>query len=61
MAAICRAMSAEGDATRDDNTSGEGDIDKRRAFRIGDELSEELDGTGERWRRGVENTGDGGR
>jgi hypothetical protein len=40
-------MSAGGDATRGDNTSGDGDVDKRRAFRIGDEVSDELDGTGE--------------
>jgi hypothetical protein len=46
-AAICRAISVGGDSTRGDNTSGEGDVDIRRAFRIGDELSEELDGPGE--------------
>jgi hypothetical protein len=58
---ICRAISAGGDATRGDNTSGEGDVDIRRAFRIGDELSKGLDGTGEWWRWGVGDTGDSGR
>ena len=50
-------MSPVGDATRGDNTSGEGDVDIRRAFKIGDELLEESEGT-RRW--GVGDTGDGG-
>ena len=52
-------MSAGGDATRGDNTSGEGDVDRRRGIKIGDELLES-EGTGEGRRWGVGDIGDGG-
>ena len=58
--AICRAMSPGGEATRGDNTSGEGDVDIRRAFKIGDNLLEESEGAGEGRRWGVGDIGDGG-
>jgi len=54
-------MSVGGDATRDGNASGEGDKDKRRARKIGDELLEEGGGIDEGRRWGVGDTGDGGR
>jgi len=52
-------MSPVGDATRGDNTSGEGDVDIRRAFKIGEELLKESEGTDEGRRWGVGDTGDG--
>lgn len=58
-AIICRAMSVGGDGTRDGNTSGEGDGDKRRACKIGDELLEGDSIEGRRW--GVGDIGDVGR
>lgn len=53
-------MSPGGEATRGDNTSGEGDVDIRRAFKIGDNLLEESEGAGEGRRWGVGDIGDGG-
>lgn len=53
-------MSAGGDGTRGGNVSGEGDGDKRRACKMGDELlgGDDID-EGRRW--GVGDTGDVGR
>jgi hypothetical protein len=53
-------MSAGGDWTRGGNVSGEGDSDKRRACKMGDELlgGDGID-EGRRW--GVGDIGDGGR
>lgn len=52
-------MSAGGDGTRGGNVSGEGDGDKRRACKMGDELLGDDIDEGRRW--GVGDTGDGGR
>ena len=53
-------MSAGDDKTCGGNVSGEGDGDKRRACKMGDELSGG-DGIDEGRRWGVGDTGDGGR
>jgi hypothetical protein len=54
-------MSVGGDATRGGDASGEGDGDKRRACKIGDELVDERGGIDEGRRWGVGDSGDGGR